>query len=98
MYKEVTPTVTAMQWTGDNAQDITDALLAEISEGFYEQNVINEVGELVISLKYGMSIVVPASGWIVSAPGWGDTPRKYWATGSVMVLTDTGFHERFITV
>lgn len=98
MYTEKAPTYDALQWTGDNAQELTDAILAEVSDGFYEQTLVGEDGELIIGLKYGMSLTILPLGWIVTAPGWGTLPRKYWATGSVLILTNAGFQERFTSV
>lgn len=95
MYTEKTPTVAALQWTGNNAQEITDTILAEITEGFYQGTTVGPSNELVIGLSYGMSLVITNQGWIVSAPGWGDAPRKYWGTGSVMILTNNEFQDRF---
>lgn len=95
MYTEKAPTRDALQWTGDNAQELTTAILSEVSDGFYEQTLVGEGGELIIGLKYGMSLTISPSGWIVTAPGWGAAPRKYWGTGSVLILTNAEFQERF---
>lgn len=95
MYTEKTPTFDAIQWDGTNATEIETRLLETAAPGYHLETVV-EAGTLVLKFQYGGRFEVPASGWVVSAPGWGDGPRES-RIGLCQVLTDAAFLVRFQT-